>query len=180
MKALDTFSRRLSSTFAVIASLTIALIMVLTVADVARRSLTGRSIPGTTEFSEVFLVAAAFLGLAYAMRTGAHVAVDLVVERMPARAGRIVFTIGMVTAIAVLVWMTFQTGGAALRSISAGEYRYGLIQVPIWPAKAVIPVALAALILECVITLAKTWGRGAPENSASEDSASEDGTEGRA
>ncbi|GAA2095606.1 MULTISPECIES: TRAP transporter small permease [Brevibacterium] len=175
MKALDTFSRRLSRTFAVIASLTIALIMLLTVADVVRRSLTGRSIPGTTEFSEVFLVAAAFLGLAYAMRTGAHVAVDLVIERMPARAGRIIFTAGMVLALAVLVWMMFQTGNAALRSISAGEYRYGLIQVPIWPAKAVIPLALAALILECVVTLAKTWRSG-----TAEDGATEAGAEGRA
>lgn len=158
MRALDTFSKRLSQAFAVIASLTIAVIMVMTVADVLRRALTGRSIPGTTEFSEVFLVAAAFLGLAYAMRTGAHVAVDLLLAKLPPRAARITYAAGLSIAICVLVWMTWQTAGTALHSISVNEYRYGLIQVPVWPAKAVVPIALTALVLECVVAL----GKGTP------------------
>lgn len=159
MKTLDAISKYISRIFAVLASLTIAVIMTLTVADVLRRTLTGSSIPGTTEFSEVFLVAAVFLGLAYAMRTGAHVAVDILITRLPLHAGRVIFTIGMVIAIGVLAWITIQTASTALHSISVNEYRYGIIRVPIWPAKAVIPVALAALILECLVTLVKTYTR---------------------
>lgn len=150
MRLLDTVTRSISIVFAICASSIIAVIMVLTTADVIKRFLTGSSIPGVTEFSEVFLVAAVFLGLAFAMRIGAHIGVDIVVMRLKPKVSKAVQMIGMTFAIVVLVWMAVETTGAALHSISINEYRYGLIKVPVWPAKLIVPIGLAALILECV------------------------------
>lgn len=150
MHLLDTITRTISIAFAICASTVIAIIMVLTTADVIKRFLTGSSIPGVTEFSEVFLVAAVYLGLAFAMRIGAHIGVDIVIMRMRPKMSRIVQIVGMSLAIIVLVWMTIETTGAALHSISINEFRYGLIKVPVWPAKVIVPVGLTALVLECV------------------------------
>ena len=150
MYVLEKITRVISIAFAICASTVIAIIMVLTTADVIKRALTGSSIPGVTEFSEVFLVAAVYLGLAFAMRVGAHIGVDIVIMRMKPKLSRIVQVIGMSTAVVVLIWMTVETAGAAMHSISINEYRYGLIKVPIWPAKVVVPIGLFALVLECV------------------------------
>lgn len=150
MRLLDTVTRTISIVFAICASSIIAIIMVLTTADVITRSLTGSSIPGVTEFSEVFLVAAVYLGLAFAMRIGAHIGVDIVIMRLKPKVSRVVQLIGMTLAIAVLVWMAIETTGAAMHSISINEYRYGLIKVPVWPAKLIVPIGLTALILECL------------------------------
>lgn len=155
MALFDSTVRWISTIFAVCASLIISCIMLLTAADVVKRYITGSSIPGVTEFSEVFLVAAVFLGLAFAMRVGAHVGVDLLVARLPARASKTVQVVGMVIALIVLSWMTVETVGTAAHSIAINEFRYGLVKVPVWPAKLIIPIGLAALILECIVFLAK-------------------------
>lgn len=155
MAILDSTVRWISTIFAVCASLIIASIMLLTAADVVKRYFTGSSIPGVTEFSEVFLVAAVFLGLAFAMRVGAHVGVDLVVTRLRPRASKAVQIVGMVIALVVFTWMTVETFGTAAHSIAINEFRYGLVKVPVWPAKLIIPIGLAALILECIVFLAK-------------------------
>lgn len=155
MQTLDAVVRTISVVFAVCASTIIAIIMVLTSADVIKRFLTGSSIPGVTEFSEVFLVAAVYLGLAFALRVGAHIGVDIVIMRMKPRLSGIVQIVGMSIAIVILVWMTVETAGAAMQSISINEYRYGLIKVPVWPAKLIVPIGLSALILECAMFVGK-------------------------
>lgn len=151
MKTLDQISKSISLAFAVIAATIIAVIMVMTSADVIKRFFTGSSIPGTAEFSEVFLVASVYLGLAYAMRIGAHVGVDIVIMRLRPRAARVVQVIGLAISLIILGWMVYETIGTALHSIAINEFRYGLIRVPVWPAKVAIPIGLVALMLECVV-----------------------------
>ena len=153
MRLLDSIAKYVSLTLAVCAASVIALIMFLTAADVIKRYFTGASIPGTAEFSEVFLVAAVYFGLAFAMRVGAHVGVDLVVMKMSGRAAKAIQIVGYSIGIGVLLWMFVETIGTAVHSISVNEFRYGLIRVPVWPAKVAIPIGLAALILECVVAM---------------------------
>lgn len=152
MRILESIAKYTSLTLAVCGATVIAIIMFMTTADVIKRYFTGSSIPGTAEFSEVFLVVAVYFGLAYAMRVGAHVGVDIVVQRVGHRAAKILQIAGFTIGIAVLGWMLFETIGTAMHSISVNEFRYGLIRVPVWPAKVAIPIGLAALILECVVT----------------------------
>lgn len=174
MALFDSVVRWISTTFAVCASSIIAVIMLLTTADVIKRYITGSSLPGVTEFSEVFLVAAVFLGLAFAMRIGSHIGVDIVITRLRPRVSRAVQTIGMVIALVVLTWMAIETIGTAAHSIAINEFRYGLIKVPVWPAKILIPVGLSALILECVVFLVKLYrpdrsGENPPATTAGEN-----------
>ncbi|GAA4282778.1 hypothetical protein GCM10022261_03090 [Brevibacterium daeguense] len=171
MQTLDRVSKSVSLTLAVLAASVIAVIMIMTTADVIKRFFTGSSIPGTAEFSEVFLVVAVYFGLAYAMRTGAHVGVDLVLMRLKPRAAKIVQVTGLTIGIVILVWMTFETVGTAMHSIAVNEFRYGIIKVPVWPAKLAIPLGLLALILECLVTMGRvvagdSTASGDPETEA--------------
>lgn len=143
----------LSKTFGVIAAVLIIVIMLSTAADVAVRQATGASIPGVVEYSEVLMVGLVFLGLAYAQRARAHIGVDLVTERMPVRVAHIARAIGLTIAFVVLAIMAYETFEVALRSFESREFRFGLVQVPIWPARMIIPIGLVALLLELSISL---------------------------
>lgn len=143
----------LSTAFGVLAALLVMAIMFSTAADVASRQLTGSSIAGVVEYSEVLMVGLIFLGLAYAQRTGAHIGVDLVTERMPARVAHAVRSVGLVIAIAIVAIMAWETLEVALRSFESREFRFGLVQVPIWPARLLIPIGLTSLLLELAVTL---------------------------
>ncbi|MGY1915588.1 TRAP transporter small permease [Blastococcus sp. HT6-30] len=142
----------IATTFGVIAALLIVGIMISTALDVLVRQITGSSIPGVVEYSEVLLAGLVFLGLAYAQRTGAHIGVDLVTERLPTRTAHVVRAVGLVVAIAVLLWMTYETAVVAVNSFQVGEFRFGLVPVPIWPIRIVIPLGLVALILELALS----------------------------
>lgn len=135
---------------AVIAAATIVLMMVATVADVARRYLLGRPIPGVIESGELLMVLSVFLGLAYTQLHGNHVAVTLVIDRLPFRAAAVCRTIGLLVVLGILVWMTVVTGQRALVSYTTNEFRFGVVQIPIWPGRIAIAIGLLAFALQLV------------------------------
>src|SRR5690625_4788266 len=100
------------------------IIMVLGItAEVVYRNIQGRSIPGVLELSESALVAAVFFGLAYAGTSGAHIAVDLLVTRIPRRLARWVMVCAWALSIAILGWLTVASTERALDSLAGGEVR---------------------------------------------------------
>lgn len=140
----------LSSASALVASLLVAVLMCVIVTDVARRHVTGRSILGVLEYSEIAMVLIVYLSLGYGQMTRSHVAVDLFLTRLPPRARVTVDTAVLALTALLLMWAAFHTTGAALTSFERQEVRTGLAQVPVWPAKVAIPVGLFAMGLQCV------------------------------
>lgn len=126
------------------AMLIIVFMMVATVADVLRREMTGRAIPGVIEMGEVLMVASVFLGLAYAETRGAHVNMNIVLRRLPDRTAAVVMSIGMVLVLLVVGWMAIVTGQRAWAAFETQEYRFGLVQIPVWPARVALALGLAA------------------------------------
>ncbi len=123
---------------ALVAGALIMALIAITVADVAWRNLSGRSIPGVYEYSEVILVSVVFLSLAWTQKTDAHVSIDLVTRALPPGLARLVHALGLAVALTVLSWMTSASAGAAWESWETGEYRIGLSQVPVWPARLAV------------------------------------------
>lgn len=138
---------------ALISAVATLAIMVLIVIDVVSRMLGRGSVPGLLEMSEVALVFLVFCGIAYGLQTRAHVAVTLVTSRLPEKAGRIIVSIGLIVLTAVLVWALWATTNTAIQSTMRGEVRFGITQMPIWPARIMIPVGLLVLIGEVLIQL---------------------------
>lgn len=131
----------------------IAVMLVLTILDITRRTVSGRSVEGVNELGEVAMVFIVFLGLAYAEQRRAHVAVTLLVRRLPHRVAAGMEAAGIALVMAVVVWMVVVTGERALESLAVGEYRFGLVRIPIWPARIVIVVGLAAYLLQLGLRL---------------------------
>jgi TRAP-type C4-dicarboxylate transport system permease small subunit len=139
---------KVSTVLAFIAVVCIAFVLVAVIADVTSRTFFGQSIGGVVEMAEVMMVIIVFLGLGYAERRGAHVSMTLLVRKLPSRAAAIVNAIAFVVVVAVLGWMMWVTGDRAIASVVAGEYRFGLVRVAVWPARIAIAVGLAVYLLE--------------------------------
>lgn len=138
---------------ALIAVLCIVVMLVAIVADVTRRTLFGESVAGVVELAEVMMVAIVFLGLGFAERRGAHVSMTLLIRKLPPRAAAVVNGLGLLLVVAVVGWMVYVTADRALVSFEDREFRFGLVRVPVWPARIAIAVGLVVYFLELVFRL---------------------------
>lgn len=138
----------LAAVLAVLAALCVLVMMLLTAGDVAMRSLTGRSIAGAQEVTETLMVAVVYLGIAYALYKREHVAVSVFTLRLPVRLRFALRLVGQAVMLALVVWIIWRTGAQAWRSWLNGEVRFGLLQVPVWPARMAIPVGMTAFLLQ--------------------------------
>lgn len=128
------------------------LIMIMLAVEVVTRTATGGSVLGTIEISEIALAFVVFLGVAQAQRVRAHVNTNLVTSRMPVPVAVGVRVVGLLAAAVVLVWTAWASAERALDSVATGESRFGITEVPIWPARVIIPVGLVLLAVQVVFT----------------------------
>jgi TRAP-type C4-dicarboxylate transport system permease small subunit len=159
MLALDTPGwirsiRTLGRQTALFRSVVTGLIMMGIVADVVRRTVTGRSIPGMIELVETFMAIEVFLGLAHAEATRVHVRMSLATNIMPFATRRVVKSFGMFICMVGSVWFAYASTLRAIEATAVGEVKPGLLRFPVWPARWAIAIGFAVLAFEY---LARTW-----------------------
>ncbi|SDS14387.1 TRAP transporter small permease [Agrococcus carbonis] len=148
--ALERFTRWVTLPLGTVAGGIVILLMLLTVADVAMRKLSGRGVPGTLEYSEVLLVIAVFLAIAAAQARGYHVNTMVLTQALPLRVRRWVELVGAIVGAVVVATMAIVSVEAALVSFQTGEYRFGLAHVPIWPARVALAIGLVLFVFEYI------------------------------
>jgi TRAP-type C4-dicarboxylate transport system permease small subunit len=118
-----------------LAAFFMVLMAALVVVQIGAR-LVGTQVPSADDFARLAMAASAFLGLAFALRGGAHIRVTLLLERLPPGARR-AFEIGcLVVAALVSVWFAWATGVMAYDSWRFQEFTIGQVPLPKW-----IPIA---------------------------------------
>jgi TRAP-type transport system small permease protein len=155
LRRLDRSMRFVSSVAAVLAAACGLVIVLMLSGEVLSRAVRGTSIAGSYELSELLLVALVFLGLAQAERSGTHVRSAIVTSRLPERVAARVRCGGCLVATAIVVWMALAAAERAQHSIAIGEFRQGLIQFPIWPARVLVVVGLVLLAVELLLSALK-------------------------
>ena len=144
---------RLSDILAVCAATCVLLMMLLTSIDIAMRCLTGGSLAGAHEINESLMVAVVYLGLAYTQKKREHVSLSLLTDALPVRWGMTLRLAGQFIIIALVGWIIWRTGIAAWRSFTINEVRFGLLQIPMWPARAAIPIGFIAFLLQSLLDI---------------------------
>ena len=139
---------RIHQVTGLVAGAGILLLMTGVVADIVVRTLLGHALPGVVDYSEVLIVLCAFIALGYAQRDGAHVVVDTLVHYL--RPGGVAFLAGVVivATVPLLFWLAWETAELAVQSYQRGEYRFGIYEVKLWPARAMLPVGLSLWAVE--------------------------------
>lgn len=139
--------------FAVVGALAAVVLMLGISADVGRRYFVGSSILGMLEVSETLMVLMVFLGMSYAEHTKTHVRMTLLTSRLPLRMAAVLRLTAFVISTWIIGWMAWQTTMRARSSIQMGEFGMGVLQLPLWPARAAIALGLAAATVQLIIRI---------------------------
>ena len=133
----------------IIAALSIFFLMFVGVAQIVGRTIFDFAIYGYIDWIEQSSALFAFLGIAYAQRLGSHIGMDLTMGWRPQNRWRVeLFSVAVaMTIVSVLVYATFTN---FLRAYAIGDSSMD-IQLPTWPAKLMVPVALGVLWLRLAL-----------------------------
>lgn len=141
---------RIESGFNFLAGVSILILMVLAVCQVLGRSLFNMPVPGFIDIVEQAMALFAFLGIAYCQRLGGHVRMELVISKFGGRGlwiAEFLSTCVIIILVSALIygsWFHFQ------RAWVFGDSTID-IQIPTWPSKLVVPVALSLLWLRLLL-----------------------------
>ncbi len=152
-----TIRNRISAT---IGSMLIFLIMILLVVEVVSRFAFGASIEGVIEIVGIFLALSVFAGFSPCEEAKQHVSAQLVVQRLPARAARIVKICVYVLAVITVAAMSWQTALNFFDSYSIREALPGAsFQMPVYWAKGGVFVGFVLFLVQLIISLLRPEGK---------------------
>jgi TRAP-type C4-dicarboxylate transport system permease small subunit len=138
-----------------IAAFVLAAVLAVVIYELALRGLLGRSNLWTDEISRVLLIVMTYVSAIGLTRDGAHVKVELFVDRLGPRARSAVERVCDVLCLAFAVtatWLGYRyVQESALFGIS---FAHSDLPFPIWVAQAIIPIGFAAISLRLVLRLA--------------------------
>ena len=154
---------RLESLLNLLGGIIIFLLVLLATTNVLGRWLFDMSVDGYIDWVEQAMAFIAFLGIAYTKRLGGHIRMDIVVSHLH---GRWLWFTELVSVCLMLLVTVVLIYGSSLhfwRAYSLGDSSLD-IDLPTWPAKLVVPVALTVLALRLMLQI---WGyaRAFRENS---------------
>lgn len=160
LSRLDRALYRVEGWLAMVAGLAVLALIGLAAVSVGGRNLMNAPVPGYVDWIEQAMPPIAFLGIAYAQRTGAHIRMDILVGRLRGRAlwaAEALTTLVTLVVVLLLAWGSWTHFQRSFDPAAPLWSRDSTIDIglPIWPAKLVVPLALGLLALRLALQL---WG----------------------
>ena len=125
-------AQALATASAWMAGAVLVALMILTVADVVSRNILNQPIGGVFDLTHFAVLAMVFLGLAYCSFFGAHVSIELVYDRLPTWAQRVLDGIANFIGAALYVLIAWRSWVQAdlVRDLNEASE---LLQIPKYP-----------------------------------------------
>ncbi len=133
--------------------------MLVGVADVVGTEFLGRPVLGTLEFTESTMVLVVFGALAYAQERRAHIRVELLYTFVGPRGKSFMEAVTHIVALvffALVGWMGYVE---LLYSWEIKESTMGSVRFPLYPARVLLLVGVALLLLRLGIDISQDIGR---------------------
>ena len=157
--ALDTFSRWVSRGGAIVGRIFIFLLMMLITVDVIGRYF-GYPTMVAHEMSAYLLVAITFIGLSYALRTGSHIEITVLRDRLSSKMRKLLMVATSSIATIFCGWLTWATFNMALESFMQKTTSITIIHTPFWIPQSFISLGLAMITVELIAkTLRRSLGQ---------------------
>lgn len=152
MKALDRILAGVSTAGGFIAGIALMSMLMLIMADVLMKYLMDQPITGTLEIvSYYFMPLAVYLALPYVERTGEHISVPLVTERLPEPVRRALAIVVALLSAGYLLIVAWACGRKALALTQSGDsVNVIFFDLVIWPARWLVPIAFVLLAIQLV------------------------------
>ncbi|MBN1828714.1 MAG: TRAP transporter small permease [Deltaproteobacteria bacterium] len=159
---MESFSRsfqKMCGFFALISAAAMALMIVSTTLDTTIRYTLNFPIPGVFELSEVLMVIIVFLGITWTQAERGHTRITMIIAKLPIRRAVQLDMFCWAICLVFLAILGLQTGKEALKSYQLAEFRWGSVQMPIWWAKALVPLGCWLTCIQLVIDIWVDLGR---------------------
>ena len=150
----DRAYNKLERLFNLFGGIVIFLLVLLATTNVLGRWIFSAPISGYIDWVEQAMAFFAFLGLAYTQREGGHIRMDIVVSHLR---GRWLWLTEFITTLLMLLITLVLIYGSYLHFLRAWQIGDSSLDInlPTWPAKLVVPVALSLLVIRLLLQL---WG----------------------
>lgn len=138
-------------------------LMLLTVADVVlrHRFTLNQPIPGVFELTELTMVVVVFFGLAFTASKKGHIAVDLVVARLPQRWQGAVDSLTGLLSLGVFALIIWQSAIFALEAVLAYYEVTDILDIPVFLFKLLVPLGALVLWFQLVVSLLESLRKAA-------------------
>lgn len=124
--------------------------------EVFSRYVLGNPTPWAFEISYMLMGAIFMLGLANALRTGQHVSVDVVSERLPEKINSIIKILAFGALLPIFIWMSWELSKYAITGYLSSERSGRSAWNPVmWPIYSVWLLGISLLALQVVAEILK-------------------------
>jgi C4-dicarboxylate transporter, DctM subunit len=134
----------------IISAFLIFVMMILTTLDTTLRDTLNKPIEGVYELHTMFMVGVLYLGLAYAQSKRSHIRMDALSSRLNQANQILLQLIGDVIFLIIAALITWQVGVDTFNAWITQDFYYGVVQIPLWPAKMAITVGTGLLCLRLI------------------------------
>ncbi|MGC9420870.1 MAG: TRAP transporter small permease subunit [Rhodovulum sp.] len=153
---------RVERALALVSGLAVFALMVLAVISVGGRNFLDQPLPGYVDWIQQAMPLIAFMGISFTQRDGGHIRMDILVGQLRGRllwSAEFITTLAMLILMALLVWGTWAHFSRSFDFAAPMWSRDSSfdINLPLWPAKLLAPVAFSVLCLRLVLQL---WAYG--------------------
>ena len=150
----DRWFFKLESLLNFVGGAVIFLLVFLATANVLGRWLFSLPIDGYVDWVEQAMAFIAFLGIAYTKRLGGHIRMDIMISHLHGRALWFTELISVCLMLFVTLVLIYGSYLHFWRAYDIGDSSLD-INLPTWPAKFVVPLALTVLALRLLLQI---WG----------------------
>ena len=127
--------------------------MFLTSADVLGRYLFNNPITTVYEIVQIMLLGIVYLSIAYVLSLRGHPKVDIITSWLPWRAQLALDIFGYTLGLLMMAVVTWQCGLRAWHSWVVGDYTMGLVFIPLWPGKSMLPIGIGLLCIRLILII---------------------------
>lgn len=158
LSRLDRSFLKIERILALMSGFAVFSLMLLAVISVGGRNALNQPLPGYVDWIEQAMPLIAFMGVAYVMREGGHIRMDILVGQLK---GRALYAVEFFTTLAVFLLMVLLVWGTWSHFERSFDFAAPMwsrdssmdIALPIWPAKLLVPIAFASLCLRLGLQL---------------------------
>lgn len=145
------FMQKVDFTFTVVAVMALAVLTLLVVADVSLRYGVGQPLFFAHDVVVLYLTPALFFfGVGPTYWRDEHLAVDLLVLKLPIRPRALTDMVGALIGVFIFVLLVWVSWDRAWSSFANGERIASIIPWPAWLSYVLVPAGSLAMVLVCV------------------------------
>lgn len=160
MHALTKSIERVTGSLGIVAAMVLIPLVLATCYEVFARYAMGAPTVWAYEVGYLLTGSHFLLGMAYTLRDGAHIRIDVFSGKFSERTRAVIDLVGYTVMLPLLVWLSYQMYHYLVDGYTSGETSgQSALNLPVWPFRVVFLVAFALFALQVLAEVIKSVSR---------------------